>query len=280
MQNKITLLGILLAFTFWIVDAFIDSLLSENGITFFESCFDPDAEEIWIRTFVVLLFLVFSAYTERLLSIIHSMTIELKEYHDRLEKSIAQLKVENIERQRAAEELEKLSITDPLTSIYNRRKFNKLLASEVERSKRYQTNLSIIMCDIDHFKKINDTYGHDVGDEALKVFSEKINENIREVDMFARWGGEEFMILMPNVSIDDACSVAEKLRKVITSTEVKKLDSITASFGVTDLHEDETAESFIKRVDLAMYKAKNNGRNNVARISCETTETSSKNSTH
>ena len=280
MQNKITLLGILLAFTFWIVDAFIDSLLSENGITFFESCFDPDAEEIWIRTFVVLLFLVFSAYTERLLSIIHSMTIELKEYHDRLEKSIAQLKVENIERQRAAEELEKLSITDPLTSIYNRRKFNKLLASEVERSKRYQTNLSIIMCDIDHFKKINDTYGHDVGDEALKVFSEKINENIREIDMFARWGGEEFMILMPNVSIDDACSVAEKLRKVITSTEVKKLDSITASFGVTDLHEDETAESFIKRVDLAMYKAKNNGRNNVARISCETTETSSKNSTH
>ena len=280
MQNKISLLGILLASTFWIVDAFIDSLLSENGITFFESCFDPNAEEIWIRTFVVLLFLVFSAYTERLLSIIHSMTIELKEYHDRLEKSIAQLKVENIERQRAAEELEKLSITDPLTSIYNRRKFNKLLASEVERSKRYQTNLSIIMCDIDHFKKINDTYGHDVGDEALKVFSEKINENIREIDMFARWGGEEFMILMPNVSIDDACSVAEKLRKVITSTEVKKLDSITASFGVTDLHEDETAESFIKRVDLAMYKAKNNGRNNVARISCETTETSSKNSTH
>lgn len=280
MQNKISLLGILLASTFWIVDAFIDSLLSENGITFFESCFDPDAEEIWIRTFVVLLFLVFSAYTERLLSIIHSMTIELKEYHDRLEKSIAQLKVENIERQRAAEELEELSITDPLTSIYNRRKFNKLLASEVERSKRYQTNLSIIMCDIDHFKKINDTYGHDVGDKALQVFSEKINKNIREIDMFARWGGEEFMILMPNVSIDDACSVAEKLRKVITSTEVKKLDSITASFGVTDLHEDETAESFIKRVDLAMYKAKNNGRNNVARISCETTETSSKNSTH
>lgn len=280
MKNKITSLGILLAFIFWIVDAFIDSLISENGITFFESCFDPGAEEIWIRTFVVLLFLVFSAYTERLLSIIHSMTIELKEYHGRLERSITQLKVENIERQRAAEELEKLSIIDPLTSIYNRRKFNKLLASEVERSKRYQTNLSIIMCDIDHFKKINDTYGHDVGDEALKVFSEKINENIREVDMFARWGGEEFMILMPNVSIDNAYSVAEKLRKVIASTEVKKLDSITASFGVTDLHEDETAESFIKRVDQAMYKAKNNGRNNVARISCETAKTSNKNSTH
>lgn len=266
MQNKITIIGVLLAIIFWIVDAFIYSLFSDQGVTFLQSCFNPRGEEIWMRTFVVLLFLIFSAYTERLLAIIHNMTIELKKYHDRLEITIAELKVENTERQRAIKELEELSITDPLTSIYNRRKFNELLTSEVERSKRYKTGLSIIMCDIDHFKKINDTFGHDVGDNALKVFSTKITENIREVDMFARWGGEEFMILMPNVTIDGASSVAEKLRKVIEETKIKKIKSFTASFGVTNLNEDDTAESFLKRVDEAMYKAKNSGRNKVESI--------------
>ncbi|MDH5611434.1 MAG: GGDEF domain-containing protein [Gammaproteobacteria bacterium] len=266
MQNKITILGLLLAIVFWIVDAFIYSLFSEQGITFLQSCFSPRGEEIWMRTFVVLLFLIFAAYTERLLVIIHNMTIELKKYHDRLEETINELKVENTERKQAIKELEELSTTDPLTSIYNRRKFNELLASEIERSKRYKTNLSIIMCDIDHFKKINDTFGHDVGDNALKVFSEKINNNLREVDMFARWGGEEFMILMPNSNIENASSVAEKLRKIIEETKVKKIDTFTASFGVTHLNEGDTTESLIKRVDEAMYKAKNSGRNKVERI--------------
>lgn len=266
MQNKITITGVLLAIIFWIVDAFIYSLFSDQGITFLQSCFSPRGEEIWMRSFVVLLFLIFSAYTERLLAIIHNMTVELKKYHDRLELTIAELKMENTERQHAIKELEELSITDPLTEIYNRRKFNELLTHEVERSKRYKTGLSIIMCDIDHFKKINDTFGHDVGDNALQVFSTKITENIREVDMFARWGGEEFMILMPNVTIGNASSVAEKLRKVIEETKIKNVNSLTASFGVTDLSEDDTAETFIKRVDEAMYKAKNSGRNKVESI--------------
>ena len=266
MQNKITILGILLAIIFWIVDAAIDSFFSINGLPYMTSIFNPNGEDLWMRTFVVLLFLVFSAYTERLLAKIHNMTIELKSYHERLQQMVTELEMENTERQHAVEELEKLSITDPLTAVYNRRKFNELLTSEVERSRRYQTGLSIIMCDIDHFKKINDTFGHDVGDNALKVFSTKINDNIREVDMFARWGGEEFMILMPNVNAEGAFSLAEKLRKIIEETDVKTADSFTASFGVTDLNANDTAESFIKRVDDAMYKAKNTGRNKVERI--------------
>ncbi|MCW8830028.1 MAG: diguanylate cyclase, partial [Gammaproteobacteria bacterium] len=157
MKNKITIFGICLAITFWIVDSVIDMLFSENGITFLESCFNPDGEELWIRTFVVLLFLIFSAYTERLLYIIHNLAAELKKYHQRLENTVAELKTENIEKQQVVKELEKLSITDPLTMLYNRRKFNELLVSEVERSKRYHNDLSIIMCDIDYFKKINDT---------------------------------------------------------------------------------------------------------------------------
>ena len=265
MQNKITILGILLAIIFWIVNAFIDSLFAIDGTTYLQSIFQPSGEKLWMRTFVVLLFLIFSAYTERLIDKIHSMTIQLKNYQERLQEMVAELEMEITERKHAIDELEKLSETDPLTSIYNRRKFNELLEREVERSKRYDSGLSIIMCDIDHFKKINDEFGHDVGDNALKIFSSTIHDNIREVDMFARWGGEEFMILMPNSDINSAESVAEKLRKVIEDTEIKKITAFTASFGVTDLNKDDTTESFIKRVDEALYKAKSGGRNKVER---------------
>lgn len=263
MQNKITIFGVLLAIIFWLVNAFIDSIFSIEGTTYLESVFHPSGEKLWMRTFVVLLFLIFSAYTERLLEKIHKMTIELKSYHERLQQMLAELEMENTERKHAVEELERLSETDPLTSVYNRRKFNDILASEVERSKRYSTGLSIIMCDIDHFKKINDQFGHDVGDNALKVFSSTINNNIREVDMFARWGGEEFMILMPNTNAEVAKAVAEKLRQIVEDTEIKKVNTFTASFGVADLNQEDTAESLLKRVDEALYKAKNSGRNKV-----------------
>ncbi len=269
MKNRITLLSIILAIIFWVVDAFIDSLVSESGITFFKSCFNPDGEKIWMRSFVVLLFLIFSAYTQRLLSIINNITMELRIYHNRLERTIDDLKIEVTKHQRTSKELERLSVIDPLTSIYNRRKFNELLISEIDRSKRYRTDLSIIMCDIDHFKNINDTYGHNVGDTALIAFSEKITQSIRETDIFARWGGEEFMILMPNIDINSARSVAEKLRSIIEKTDIKEVDTFTASFGVTNLNQEDTPDSFIKRVDEVMYKAKNNGRNRVEYIEAQ-----------
>lgn len=266
MQKNITRLGVTLALVFWVVDAFIDSLLSENGITFLESCLDPSGEEIWRRSFVILLFLIFSAYTERLLKFISNMTRELKQYHDRLEYTVNELQMEMAERKVAIEELEQLATTDPLTSLYNRRKFNELLAYEVERNQRYHADLSLIMCDIDHFKKINDKFGHAAGDTALKIFSDKVTENIRDVDIFARWGGEEFMILMPNSNINSARSVAEKLRKTIEDTDTKTVASLTASFGVTHCKDDDTTESFVKRVDEALYKAKQQGRNTVVTV--------------
>ena len=262
-QRKIIRLGIILALIFWVVDALIDSLLSEEGITFLGSCFNPSAEEIWIRSFVILLFLIFAAYTEHLLKIINKMTGELKQYHGKLECTVNELQMEMAARKTAIDDLEKLAITDPLTSLLNRRKFNELLAYEVERNQRYKAGLSLIMCDIDHFKQINDKFGHDVGDNTLKTFSNKIAKSIREVDIFARWGGEEFMILMPNVTIDNANAVAEKLRHTIEHTKIKKVNSITVSFGVTHFNDKDTAESFIKRADEALYKAKQSGRNTV-----------------
>ena len=263
MQKNISRLSIILAIVFWIVDAFIDSIFSEGNVTFIESCFNPSSEDLWMRSFVVLLFMVFAAYTERLLKIINTMTRELKKYHDRLEHTVNELQMEMEERKLAIEELEQLAITDPLTSLFNRRKFNELLDYEVERNQRYHTGLSLIMCDIDHFKQINDKFGHVAGDTALKTFSEKVTENIRDVDIFARWGGEEFMILMPNADINSARSVAEKLRKTIEDTNIQTVSSLTASFGVTHCNDNDTTISFIERVDEALYKAKQLGRNTV-----------------
>jgi diguanylate cyclase (GGDEF)-like protein len=246
-QKNITRLGIALALVFWVVDAWIQSLVSEISIAFMDSLLHPETERLWLRTFVVLLFLIFSAYAERLLNIINKMTKELKQSQEKLEYTVTELQMEATERQAAIKELEMLAVTDPLTTLINRRKFNELLSYEIERNHRYHADLSLIMCDIDHFKQINDSFGHDVGDRALKIFSEKIRKNIREVDIFARWGGEEFMILMPNAKLTDANSKAEKLREVIAATNIKVIDSLTASFGVTNFSKGDTIESFIKR---------------------------------
>lgn len=263
MNKKISQLGVTLAIIYWTVDALTESLLSANNVNFTESFFTPSAEKLWIRGFVVALFLIFTAYTERLLRIINKIKKELETTHKRLEQTVNELHMEMDERRVAIEELEQLAITDPLTSLFNRRKFNELLAYEVERNQRYNAGLSLIMCDIDHFKKINDKFGHTAGDSALKTFSDKVTENIRDVDIFARWGGEEFMILMPNSNIDSACSVAEKLRNAIEHTSINTIDTLTASFGVAHCNNNDTTESIVERVDAALYEAKQQGRNTV-----------------
>lgn len=167
------------------------------------------------------------------------------------------------ERIEMQQQLEKLATTDQLTGIYNRHKFEQLFESELEREKRYQFNLSLIMFDIDYFKNVNDTFGHDVGDSVLKRVVQIVSENTRAVDIFARWGGEEFLILCPNTEEVQAVSLAEKLRKEIESKSFERVNHITCSFGVTSYKVAETKESFIKRVDEAMYEAKQTGRNKV-----------------
>ena len=274
-QQRIIRFGFVLAITFWIVDASLDSLLSVERISFLESFLHPAGNVLWKRGFVVLLFMLFCAYTERLLKVINSMTRklecsnkQLKSYHDQLECTVDELQDEIIKRKRAIDELAVLAETDPLTTLLNRRKFNELLDYEVHRSQRYQTDLSIITCDIDHFKRINDHYGHNEGDSVLKAFSVKMTENIRDIDILARWGGEEFMILMPNTNLETASMVAEKLRKITELTSIGKVGSLTASFGVTHYKQGDSTESFIKRVDDALYKAKDNGRNAVETTEC------------
>lgn len=161
------------------------------------------------------------------------------------------------------QDLEKLASTDQLTGIYNRHKFEELYSNELERAKRYKKPLSLVMFDIDHFKNVNDTYGHDAGDAVLQRIAKIIKENIRTSDIFARWGGEEFLILCIESELNNAAALAEKLRTSIESEEFDKVGRITSSFGVASYIDKEAKDIFIKRADDALYIAKNEGRNRV-----------------
>lgn len=160
-------------------------------------------------------------------------------------------------------EVTKLSETDQLTKIYNRVKFVNELEKEINRSERYQTKLSLIMFDIDHFKAVNDKYGHDIGDETLIKLTEVVSKTVRDTDVFARWGGEEFMVLAPQTGLEEAIRLAERIRKNIAEKEIKQVGHVTCSFGVTEFKATDDFDKFTKRVDEALYQAKENGRNQV-----------------
>ena len=166
------------------------------------------------------------------------------------------------DRLRLEKELKKLSELDPLTGAYNRNKYKEIIRKEIDRSKRYGYPLSLIMIDADFFKEINDKYGHATGDEVLKDIVSLIMKNIRSGDYLIRWGGEEFLIIAPYASLNNAYMIAEKLR---VQAELNYFSAkgirITLSFGIAELMENENETPLIKRADNALYKAKNSGRN-------------------
>jgi diguanylate cyclase (GGDEF)-like protein len=175
------------------------------------------------------------------------------------------------QRKRNEAEIHLLATTDSLTGIANRREFSRILASEVDRATRYGTPLSLIMYDLDHFKRVNDSFGHDVGDEVLRAVTEVVQENIRSVDVAARWGGEEFMVLMPQSDLAAARSAAEKLRQAIEQHRYERIGTVTVSLGVAALGPLDNANMLLKRVDDALYLAKENGRNRVETLAAEAT---------
>lgn len=177
----------------------------------------------------------------------------------------------NIERETILQEMQLLATMDALTNIYNRRKIEELMLFEVERFQRYQIPFSIILADIDHFKRFNDTYGHDVGDEALMDVARLLGENIRKFDYIGRWGGEEFLIILPGIKLHEASITAEKLRTVIEEYNpdyLNKGDRISISMGVIEYTQDMDVKSVFKEVDMLLYKAKSNGRNRVEVYEC------------
>ncbi len=160
-------------------------------------------------------------------------------------------------------EKEALAATDALTGLPNRRRLHQQALAEAKRSRRYDSPLAVILCDIDQFKTINDQHGHPVGDQVLQAFAHVVRKHIRDSDTAARWGGEEFVILAPETSAAAAVELAEHLRRELSQCGVGQVPSIHCSFGVAALGSTETLEQLFERADAALYRAKNTGRNRV-----------------
>ena len=188
---------------------------------------------------------------------VEKAVIEREEYTEQLERYQAELEEANIELQEAGR-------TDALTGIRNRAAFDHRLNEEVYRSGRYQSPLSLLMIDVDHFKQYNDTFGHPAGDNALRMLGEILNKASRPTDYVARYGGEEFTVLLAATSIDGACVAAERLRQAVEKAEFPHR-SLTVSIGVAT-HSGPAGEpaALLAAADAAMYAAKEAGRNRVA----------------
>ncbi len=171
------------------------------------------------------------------------------------------------QQQRLHAEISRVAAEDCLTGLYNRRKINELIQNEIERSQRYRKGFSIIIMDIDFFKRVNDRYGHLAGDQLLKMFSDIIRDTIRHTDTAGRWGGEEFVILCPETNMDGATALADKMRQHIFNYIFNDFGKQTASFGVACYIDNDTVDTIINRADIALYNAKNSGRNRVA-VNC------------
>lgn len=159
--------------------------------------------------------------------------------------------------------LARLAVTDQLTGASNRLHLGGILAAEIERAGRYGQPLSVIMFDIDHFKQVNDTWGHAAGDALLRELARRIMTNIRSTDTLFRYGGEEFLVTAPNVPLEEAIRMADKLRGQVAGQPFPPGIRATVSLGVADLQPGETADALLARVDAALYRAKANGRNRV-----------------
>ena len=175
------------------------------------------------------------------------------------------IKEELLQQRAAAAAMHRLAHTDQLTGIANRRLLYSELLEETEKAERYGRPLSVILFDLDHFKRVNDTCGHDCGDVVLREVVRVIESMLRKADRLGRWGGEEFIILAPETDLHQANRLAERLRESIASHESASTPGVTASFGIAQYGANETPEAFIKRADQALYRAKTLGRNRVER---------------
>jgi diguanylate cyclase (GGDEF)-like protein len=187
-----------------------------------------------------------------------------------LQSSNAQLQDEIAERERMAQLLEETARTDFLTKLINRRAMAQRLQNELARIDRHDGGFSLVLVDIDHFKHINDQFGHDIGDEVLKALARAFEASVREQDIVSRWGGEEFLVLLPNTGQAAAVEQAERLRQLLDSEQLhidRYPHRVTASFGVAEYHRGQSIEAVLKQADVALYQAKAQGRNRVRTLS-------------
>ena len=203
---------------------------------------------IWFVTFLIILVIRFFDYSRE--------RVANKRKQEELEKNLAALQIEKSEYEKSSKE-------DPLTGCLNRAGFSSILLREQENLSKNGCPVSFVMLDIDHFKEVNDTYGHSVGDEVLVNLTRLIRDKIRNTDALVRWGGEEFVILCGDTPIQNAQFLAEKLRVAIEGATLIKQQQVTCSFGIAEMIPGEDPKKLFERADKALYSAKEGGRNRV-----------------
>lgn len=170
---------------------------------------------------------------------------------------------------RANRELQRRASHDALTGLWNRQRLEFALDDEFDRSERYGGEFGLLMLDIDYFKRVNDTHGHEVGDRVLQELAKRLRNSLRRADRAARWGGEEFMVLLPHTSTQAACDLAERLRADVADTPFEPVGRITISAGVAGFVAGDERALLLKRVDHALYTAKEDGRNRVRSVEAD-----------
>lgn len=196
----------------------------------------------------------------------HLRNVELAQAHERLQSAHEALRAAEAERTILIERLETQSRTDPLTGLANRRELDARLGAEIERFHRHAMPLTVSMCDIDHFKQVNDRFSHTVGDEVLRSLATILRTQCRELDIAARYGGEEFCLVFPQTAVWEASQVCERIRLAVASFDWASINpdlKVTLSMGVAGATELQTVDCLLGNADAAMYRAKRNGRNQV-----------------
>jgi len=189
---------------------------------------------------------------------IYKTTEDLKKLNEGLEDKVQE---RTKELEEMAEELKVLATTDSLTKVNNRYAIMNTMETEISRAKRYNEPLSVLLFDVDHFKNINDNYGHDIGDVVLYQLAQAVKESLRDIDIIGRYGGEEFLVLMPNTVIENAKNSAERIRMTIEKHCFQTVGTVTISLGLAQWQEGEDVNTLFKRLDKLMYRSKETGRN-------------------
>jgi diguanylate cyclase (GGDEF)-like protein len=197
---------------------------------------------------------------------ISQKTRELQTLNATLEYKVKQ---RTRELEKMTKKLEHLARTDSLTKIHNRYSIMEILSREINRSKRHDTSLSVLMFDIDFFKKINDNFGHDIGDKVLFNLIRVVKNTLRDIDFIGRYGGEEFLIVMPETTLVEAKVIANRVKSKVSQHDFEHIGKLTISLGLVEFHDDESVDEILKRVDDLMYKSKEEGRD---RLSLEDNE--------
>ena len=199
---------------------------------------------------------------------LHEMKQENRRLHGELEAMLDELRVKNLQLEDSLERLQTMATTDHLTGLSNRRHFSEVLQRQFEQAVRYEFDLSCCMCDLDHYKRLNDSLGHQVGDELLVITAAVIQSSLRRSDLAARYGGDEFVLLLPHTSLQRASAVGERIRSELAAASVKdgRLGGpLTLSIGVASLMSDHptSADALVAMADRALYAAKGRGKNRI-----------------